>query len=275
MKYQILVDSASDLTDDYIKDENIDFKVVPLTIRTGEQEFVDDNTLDTAKMLEQMHANKKSTSACPSPESFLENFSNAQYTFIVTITSKLSGCYNSAVVAKNSYEKSENVCVIDSKAVSGTEILIVDRLKQLIEEGKEFEEICNEIQKFRDERELFFKLHKFDNLVNNGRMSKFSYLLANTLSIKPVCVANDGEIKVAKKVIGIKNAFSKMITMIGEKIKDFSKRVLIITHCFAEKEANDIKDSIEKKYNFKEIRVKPMRGLCSFYALEKGIIVCH
>lgn len=275
MKYQILVDSASDLTDDYIKDENIGFKVVPLTIRTGEQEFVDDNTLDTAKMLEQMHANKKSTSACPSPESFLENFSNAQYTFIVTITSKLSGCYNSAVVAKNSYEKSENVCVIDSKAVSGTEILIVDRLKQLIEEGKEFEEICNEIQKFRDERELFFILHKFDNLVNNGRMSKFSYLLANTLSIKPVCVANDGEIKVAKKVIGIKNAFSKMITMIGEKIKDFSKRVLIITHCFAEKEANDIKDSIEKKYNFKEIRVKPMRGLCSFYALEKGIIVCH
>lgn len=275
MKYQILVDSASDLIDDYIKDENIGFKVVPLTIRTGEQEFVDDNTLDTAKMLEQMHANKKSTSACPSPESFLENFSNAQYTFIVTITSKLSGCYNSAVVAKNSYEKSENVCVIDSKAVSGTEILIVDRLKQLIEEGKEFEEICNEIQKFRDERELFFILHKFDNLVNNGRMSKFSYLLANTLSIKPVCVANDGEIKVAKKVIGIKNAFSKMITMIGEKIKDFSKRVLIITHCFAEKEVNDIKDSIEKKYNFKEIRVKPMRGLCSFYALEKGIIVCH
>lgn len=275
MKYQILVDSASDLTDDYIKDENIGFKIIPLTIRTGEQEFVDDNTLDIAKMLEQMHANKKSSSACPSPESFLETFSNAQYTFVVTITSKLSGCYNSAVVAKNSYEKSENVCVIDSKAVSGTEILIVDRLKQLIEEGKEFEEICNEIQKFRDERELFFILHKFDNLVNNGRMSKFSYLLANTLAIKPVCVANDGEIKVAKKVIGIKNAFSKMITMIGEKIKDFSKRVLIITHCFAEKEANDIKDSIEKKYNFKEIRVKPMRGLCSFYALEKGIIVCH
>ncbi len=275
MKYQILVDSASDLKSDYVKDEKIGFKVIPLTIMAGDQEFVDNDDLDCNKMLEAMHSSKKSSSACPAPQSFLQEFDNADYTFVVTITSKLSGCYNAAVVAKNDYKEPDRVFVIDSKAVSGTEILIVDKLVELINQGLEFEEIKEQIEKYRDERSLYFILQKFDNLVNNGRMSKIAGLIASKLVIRPICIAHEGEIKMAKKIIGIKNAFSKLVQMICEKAKDFSKQSLIITHCFAEQEANQIKSDLEQKCNFKEIRVLPMRGLCSYYALEKGIIVCH
>lgn len=274
MKFQIITDSCSELKNDYIKDKNIGFAVVPLIINVGDKEFVDDDNIDCKEMLEEMKKVKKSSSACPAPQSFLDLFDRAEYTFIVTITSKLSGCYNSAVVAKNSYEKSDNVFVIDSKAVSGTEILIVDKLVQLIKEGKDYQIICKEIEKFRDEKQLFFILQKFDNLVNNGRMSKFAGLIASTLVIRPICVADNGEIKIAKKTVGIKNAIMKMVQMIGEKIKDIKDRCLIISHCYADEEVAMIKSEVEKKYNFKEIRILPTKGLCSYYALEKGVIVC-
>ena len=79
----------------------------------------------------------------------------------------------------------------------------------------------------------------------------------------------------AKKIIGLKNCFAKLVQMIKEKAKDFSKDKIIITHCFAENEANIIKEDLEKNCNFKEIQIMPMRGLCSYYALEKGLIICH
>lgn len=275
-KFQILVDSASDLKNDYLKDfTDIGFKVIPLTILAGDKEFVDDDNINIQEMLNAMHATKKSSSACPAPQHFLDEFDKAEHTFIVTITSKLSGCYNAAMVAKQSYEKSENIHVIDSKATSGTEILIVNKLVKLIMEGLEFEEIVKKIEEYKEGRSLWFILQKFDNLINNGRMSRIAGLIANTLVIRPICIAQEGEIKMLKKIIGIKNAFNKLIQLIKEKATDYSKETLIITHCQAEEEAKNLKADIEKTCNFKEIQIRPMRGLCSYYALEKGIILCH
>ena len=274
MKFQIIVDSCSELKSDYLKNEKIGFSVVPLLINVGDKEFVDDDNLDCKAMLEEMKKSKKSSSACPSPQSFLELFDKADYTFVVTITSKLSGCYNSAIVAKQSYSKPENICVIDSKAVSGTEILIVDELVRLINQGLSFDEIQTAITKYRDERDLYFILQRFDNLVNNGRMSRFAGLIASTLVIRPICVADNGEIKIAKKTIGIKNAIAKMVQMISEKTKDIENKPIIISHCYANEEVAMIKAELEKKCHFKEVRVVTTKGLCSYYALEKGVIVC-
>ncbi len=277
MKFQILVDSASDLRSDYLANEKeIGFKVIPLTILANGKEFVDNDDINIDDMLENMHQCKTNSSACPAPQSFLEEFDKADYTFVVTITAKLSGCYNAAVVAKNSYEKQENVHIIDSKATSGTEILIVDKLVNLIKDGKNFNEIVEAIEQYRDKRSLFFSLQKFDNLVNTGRMSKIAGLVAKTLVIRPICIALEGEIKVERKVIGIKNAFKKMIQMIKEKAgTDAPNQKLIITHCKAVEEAEQIKKDIEKECEFKEIEIMPMQGLCSYYALEKGLIICH
>ena len=277
MKYQILVDSASDLSNDYLKNEkNIGFKVIPLTILANGKEFVDNDNINIDEMLENMHQCKSNSSACPAPQLFLDEFDKAEYTFIVTITAKLSGSYNSAVVAKNSAKKPDKIHVIDSKATSGTEILIVDKLVNLIKAGKEYNEIIEEIESFRDKRSLYFSLQKFDNLVNTGRMSKIAGMVAKTLVIRPICIALNGEIKVERKVIGIKNAFKKIIQMIKEKAgRDAPNQKLVITHCKAVVEAEQIKSDIEKECNFKEIEILTMKGLCSYYALEKGIIICH
>ena len=271
-KFKIIVDSSSDLSSDAIVDEEIDFEVVPLTIHIEDKEFIDTDTLDTKEMLEAMHASStKSTTSCPSPGSFLESYS-APFNFCVTITSKLSGTYNSAKVAS---EMSENACfVIDSMPTSGSMALIVDELVRLIKKGYDFEKICKEIIAFRDQLHLLFVLDRFDNLVKNGRMSRITSIIAGVLHVKPLCEAQDGEIKVAEKPRTRKLAFQRLVDGIGERIQNFKERTCIITYCENEELGLELQDKIRSKYDFKEVIVRKMHGLASFYALENGVIVC-
>lgn len=275
MKYQIIVDSCSDIDADYLDGSEIGLRIVPLKINVGEKEYVDEQGVDIEEMLKNLKTPKiKSSSACPAPEAFLKEFDKSEYTFVVTITQKLSGCYNSAMLAKNEYKSLSHVHVIDSMAVSGTEILIVDKLVELIKSGLEFETIVSEIEKFRDNCTLFFVLQKFDNLVNNGRMSKIAGLIASTISLKPICKAVDGEIKIIKKIIGSKQLFPKLAMMIKEILNGDKDRKIIISHCNGENEAEELKYNLEKMCDAKNIKIIPMKALTSYYALEKGIIVC-
>lgn len=275
MKYQIISDSTCDLDETYLKDKNIGFHVVPLTIGVGDKEFSDTPELDIREMLTCMQAYKgKCRSACPAPDSFLSLFDQAEFTFVVTVTGKLSGSFNSAETARNMYPHADHVFVVDSKQTSGALVLLIDKLVELIEEGKDFETITKEIVAYRDQRNLLFSLQRFDNLIANGRMSKIAALIASTLVIRPICKAEDGEIKMAKKLIGSKNAHSKMVDMIGTMMPETEGKTIIVTHCFLKDEAQEIKRKIEEKYNFKEVRLYQMAGLNSFYALEKGVIIC-
>lgn len=275
-KFQIIVDSASDLDSKYVKNKDIGFRVVPLTITIGDKNYVDDDNINVDEMLESLHKFKgKTSTACPSPEAFSKYYTDAENTFVVTISSKLSGTYNAACLGAKELENDSNfkIHVIDSKLVSGAEELIVDKLVELIEKGLEFNDIVTEIDKFRNERQLFFTLAKFDNLIANGRMSKIVALIAKTLIIRPVCKGVEGEIKVIEKVIGVNNAFKKMATFISKAVQTFKDKVLIINKCKADNECEQLVKLIKENCDFKEIRIKETKGLCSFYALEKGLIV--
>mgnify|MGYP001852101596 CR=1 FL=1 len=275
-KFQIIVDSASDLDSKYVKNKDIGFRVVPLTITIGDKNYVDDDNINVDEMLESLHKFKgKTSTACPSPEAFSKYYTDTENTFVVTISSKLSGTYNAACLGAKEFENNSHfkIHVIDSKLVSGAEELIVDKLVELIEKGLEFNDIVTEIDKFRDERQLFFTLAKFDNLIANGRMSKIVALIAKTLIIRPVCKGVEGEIKVIEKVIGVNNAFKKMATFISKAVQTFKDKVLIINKCKADNECEQLVKLIKENCDFKEIRIKETKGLCSFYALEKGLIV--
>ena len=277
MKFQILVDSSSDMNKDYLQNEDIGFGIVPLTIRIGDKEFIDNADLDPLKMLAEMHATKEKTgTACPSPDAWLSMYDKAEYTFVVAMTSKLSGTYNSAVVARDMASNKEKIHVFDSLATSGTLELVVDKIVSLIKENKTFEQIVPEIEQFIKTRNLFFILHKFDNLVANGRMSRFAGFMAKTLVIKPVCTASpQGTIDMVSKSIGSLNAYKKLVELAQARCYDFNERKCIITHCDNEEDANKIKEMLLERCPFKEVIVKPMRGLTSFYALEKGLIICY
>lgn len=272
MKYKIVVDSSSDLKNDYIVDEEVGFEIVPLTINVDGESYIDNNELNVDKMLSAMHACKtKSTSSCPSCGYFSESYEKAEYVVCITMTSKLSGTYNSAYLGSKSCNS--KVHVVDSKATSGVMQLLVDKTYELMKKDLEFDDICEQIEEYKESLNLFFVLDKFENLVKAGRMSKIAAFIANALYIKPLCMAKDGAIDVYEKPRTRKGALNRLVENIKNHCKNTENKKCIISHCKSEDDAILLKKEIENKYQFKEVVVKDMKGLCSYYALEKGIIV--
>lgn len=275
MSYKIVVDSSSNLKNGYIKDDNVGFEVVPLTIRVDDEIFVDNDNIDIDKMLSSMHkSKKKSTSACPSPYDFLKTFEGYDNIFVITISSKLSGCYNSALNAcEQGCSEGKNVYVIDSKATAGSMILLVDEVYRLIKDGKSFEEVKENIIEYQKSINLLFVLSKYDNLVKNGRMSRLVAIIATSLAIKPLCVADDGEIKVQEKIRTFKGVLKRLVFNIGILCKETKNKICYICHTKNIEDSMFLKSLIEKNYEFKDVRIVENRGLTAFYSLEKGIIV--
>lgn len=273
MKFKIIVDSSSNLVENYIKDEDIGFEVVPLTLRIDDKEFIDDKNLDTLEMLNDISKAKVCKSSCPSTQAFLDAYEGADYVFAVTISSKLSGCFNSAMAAKVMSENEQNIAVIDSKATAGSMVLLVDMIVKLIKEGKEFDEIVIKANEYRDNYSLLFALDCFDNLVRNGRLSKIQAFIANLARIRPLCCADDGEIKIKEKIRTFKGVLTRIVANIG-KMRAITKGFkCIIAHTNNKKVAEELKTQIQERYEFEEVRVMENRGLCVFYSLQNGIIV--
>ncbi|MBO8427331.1 MAG: DegV family protein [Firmicutes bacterium] len=277
MKFKIVVDSSSNLKSDYLVDKkDIGFSVAPLTIRLKDEEFIDDDKLDVSDMLKKINSSSEvGHSSCPSPNDFLKYFNEDEsgYTFVATITSKLSGSYNSALVAKESSVDPSKVLVIDSLGTAGTIVLIVDKLVELIEKNLSFAEISKKILRFRDSLNLLFALDKFDNLVKNGRINKIVAFIANLASIKPLCYADNGDIKIKEKIRTFKGVLKRIVYNIGKMCEDTKNRVCIISHTNNLVSASLLKKEIEQSYEFKEVRIMDNRGLCAFYSLDGALIV--
>lgn len=276
MKFKIIVDSSSNLTKDYLDNEkDIGFAVAPLTISFDGKEYVDNEKLDVHQMLIDLSKSKDhARSSCPSPQDFLNHLDGATYYFIYTISSKLSGSFNSALIAKESSSTKDNVFVLDSKLVCGSIEMMVIKTVELIKQGLSFEKIKEEMVKFRDSMNLLFILNKYDNLVKNGRMSKVVAFVANLANIKPLCYGEEGEIKIKEKIRTVGGALKRLVFNIGKMCKDISSRVCIISYTECEEVAVELKEMIKKAYNFKEVKIVPNRGLAAFYSLEGGIICC-
>lgn len=273
MKFKIISDSASDLTNDYLLNEygdsDIGYEVVPFTVTVNDKDYVDDGTKENSEMFEAMTDNSNTFSSCPSPLQFEEKCT-AEYNFIVTISAKLSGSYNSASILNDT---AKNVFVIDSKGTGGSEQLIVDELFRLIKQGKSFEQIKEDIVKYRDSLNLYFTLSCFDNLVKKGRIRAGLAKFIQMIKIKLLCKADDGEISLHKKCLN----FNQSLRCICSEIKDkvFKKKKCVITYTDNLEDALSLKERLSKSKVFENIVIVKAKILNSFYALKKGLIVSY
>lgn len=167
----------------------------------------------------------------------------------------------------------KNIFVVDSKSASVGETLIVNKLLELKEKGLSFDEIKEEICKFRDNLNTYFILENYDSLVNTGRLNPYVAKLAALLGIVPICGADDGHAVLTAKAKGMKKAYLKLIDDITKKCNDTENRVLYITHIDALEKANELKEIMMSKLNFKECHITEGSGLCSSYADIGGLII--
>ena len=268
---RIVTDSSADLWEL----AGIATAQAPLRINTDKKEYVDTPALDVAAMTKDLaHYKGKSGTSCPSMGDFMAAFGDAKYVFCVTMTSNLSGTYNVAVSAARAYEEEHpdrRVCVIDSRNTGPGMKLLCERIAALLQEGLEFDEICDKVNVYRGETELLFLLESLNNLANNGRVSRTVALLAGLLGVRLLGRAVDGQIKPVVKPRGEKKALEATVREMESL--GYCGGKLRISHNQNRTAASTLCNMVRAKYPDADVEVYPARALCSFYAEKGGIIL--
>ena len=273
MNYKIIADSSANLTS---HDCGVPFESVPLRIMTDEKEYVDNAELDVHGMLDDLAKYKgRSHTSCPNSEEYLASFGDAENVFVVTITAELSGSYNAAKVAAETYmaeHPGRRVHVVNSRSTGGECVLLCDKLAELINEGVPFDEIVERITAYNKRTRLIFALESMRNLANNGRVSHLVAKMASIIGIRAIGRASSiGTLEMTNKSRGVQNAMTDIVKnmqkegCIGGKI--------YLQHADNELAAKLLKEKIETFFEKARVVVGELRGLCGFYAERGGVMV--
>lgn len=279
---RIISDSSCDLKKADLQSDKFEFSTVPILINLGDKEFCDAENLDLNMLMTEMKESKAALkTASPSPESFAEEMRKDGDVICITLSSKISGTYNSARIAAETVKKEipkKKIFVLDSLKTSSAMALVLERLKTLIERGDmSFEEIVKSITEYCANVKIRFVLQDFGNLIKTGRMSRFAGIIASVLTIRPICGDNGaGEIKMYKKVFGNKKALVSLCNLLVEKFeKEGNEIPVVITHCNNEIDAQFLKALLQSSFGLVNIKIYKMRGTASCYANDKGISIAY
>lgn len=277
MSYKIAIDSCGELLNDWKDDERIES--VPLTLMVGGESIIDDETFDQKDFLKKVAACLECPkSACPSPERYMKAYEcEADHIYAVTLSSELSGSYNSAVLGKSLFledNPGKKIHVFNSKSASGGESLIAMKIVECEEKGLSFEEVIETVDKYIEEMSTFFVLENLETLRKNGRLSRVKALVASALKIKPVMGSTpEGSICQFDQARGMNKAIVKMVELVGEKGINIHEKIVAITYCNCPERAKMLEEAIRERLNPAKIVVMDTAGVSSMYANDGGVIV--
>jgi DegV family protein with EDD domain len=204
MAVRIVTDSACDLPADVC--DELSIEVVPLTIRFGDEEFVDRKELGTEAFWAKLESSPVlPETAAPSVGAFEETFrglvdAGCDGIVCVNLSSKLSATMQSAQLAAKALDGECPVRIIDSKSASmGIGNLALHAARRA-HDGADLETIAAEVEDRRDRQGLLAALDTLEYLRRGGRIGGAQALLGSMLSIKPVITVVDGAVEPAGKV---------------------------------------------------------------------------
>ena len=278
LMYKVVADSSNEVNESFLERYPVD--LVPFKLYIEGKEYIDDTTLDVDYFVEEMKRSKETPkTSCPSPSDFLDHIKGmAEEVYMVTISSRLSGTFNSAVLAKNLYEdefgKNKFIHIFDSRGASASETLVTKKIHDLKQMNISPEVLVEKVEQYISDMKVFFISESLDNLIKNGRISKWKGLIASTLKIMPIMGANqDGEIILHEKVRNTNKAYARLIEMLQSEIVNGGKKIVAITHVGNFERAQQIKDELMKNNDLDEVISIKCAGLSSLYADKKGVIV--
>lgn len=270
---KLIIDSSSNMKSD--PDHNVE--VVPLTISFGGKDYIDDQNLNIREFLNDMNQNQiAGKTTCPSIQAWLNALEGTEKAIIITMTSGMSGTFSSALQAKTMYEEkhpTSQIIVVDSRSAGPELTIVLHGIEKMIQGDIRFVDLEEVIAKFRMRTHLLFILQSLHNLSLNGRVSPVVAKVAGLLKINLIGTASkEGKLEPLTKARGMKKAMRELLKYM--KDDNYHGGEVIIDHCENEKDAEIIKDKILAEYPDAQVTIRPMRGLCSFYAEEGGIMVC-
>ena len=271
-KFKLIVESSSNMVNDPV--HNVE--VVPLTISFGGKDYIDDQNLNIQEFLSDMNKNQVAgKTTCPSIQAWLDALEGTEKAIIVTMTSGMSGTFSSALQAKNMYEEkhpTSQIIVVDSRSAGPELTIVLHGIEKMIQGDIRFVDLEEEIAEFRMHTHLLFILQSLHNLSLNGRVSPAVAKIAGLLKINLIGTASkDGKLEPLTKARGMKKAIRELLKHM--KDDNYHGGEVIIDHCENEKDAETIKEKLQAEYPDAQITIRPMHGLCSFYAEEGGLMI--
>ncbi len=274
MKTRIIVDSTADLTPEYKERVHI----VPLTVNFGEKEFIDGVTIEKKEFYEKLiESDVMPTTSQAGPDAFIREFDKAkeagEEVLVITLSSKLSGTYQSACIASEDYE---NVYVVDSLTTAIGQSILVELAIGMLDEGKSAKEIAQTLETEKEKVLVVALIDTLEYLKKGGRISKTSAVVGGVLNIKPVVSIDNGVINILGKARGSKMGNN----LLAEEIKkaggvDFSKPVLLgytgISDALLQKYIEDSKHLWEG--NLDEIRYEIVGSVIGTHAGPGAVAV--
>ncbi len=271
MNFRIVADSSSNV----LALPGQDYVSVPLKI-VAAQEYVDRVGMDLPAMMEELKSFKgKSGTSCPNVGEWMEAFGDAEYVFGITITKNLSGSYNAAFQAAETYMEEHpgrKVFIFDSLSAGPELMLIAEKIRQCEAEGDDFETTKAKVLDYHNHCHTLFCLESLLNLARNGRVPMAVAKITGVLGIRLCGEAQGGTIAPVQKPRGAKKATQTMAAMIKER-GFFDGARLRIAHCFAPEQAKDLADAIVAQFPNAKVTIEHTTALCSFYAEAGGLMV--
>lgn len=227
MNIKLIVDSTADLTPQV----RSRVEVVPLTIHFGEEEYIDGVTIDSRTFYEKLiESDVLPTTSQATPFAFEEAFGKAtadgSQVVCITCSSKLSGTYQSAVIAAEEFPG--KVFVVDSQTIALGSAILTEYALRLLDQGMDAETIAWKLMQKRDKVRLLAMLDTLEYLKKGGRISAAVALAGGLLNIKPVICIENGGIRMLGKARGSRQANNLLVQEIGKAGGvDFKKPVLL------------------------------------------------
>ena len=272
MGIRIVSDSSSNLF--AVKD--VSYTTVPLKIITEHGEYSDTPSLDVAAMMQDLKSVKTRTqTSCPNLFEWREAYGEDDDVFAVTITSNLSGsCAAARKAAADAMAEnpSRKIAVIDSLSTGPEMQLLIEKLRELILDGKSFDEIHDSITAYATHTHLLFSLQSLANLARNGRVNPVVAKVAGLLGIRVVGVASErGTLELLHKPRGRE----KTLDTVWHEMKSrgYCGGKVRIAHCENAEKAGALSCRILDEFPGADIMVIPTTALCSYYAELGGMLV--
>ena len=277
MDYKIIVDSCGELTDE-MKKSGI-YETASLSMQIDGVTIVDDETFDQKDVLRRIAASAECPrSSCPSPEKYMELYAGSEKRiYVVTLSSELSGSYNSAQLGKKLYVEEygdKEIHVFNSRSASVGETLIALKVQECESRGMTFEQVVSATESYIDGQHTYFVLENLDTLRKNGRLTGIKSIVASALNIKPVLGSTpQGTICQLWQARVIKRALVRMTDCIARETENPEKKILGISHCNCYERAKEVERILLEKFQVKASFIVDTAGISTMYANDGGVIV--
>lgn len=254
MKVKITTDSAADLSKDIYKQLDID--VIPIRVFDEEEnEFFDGFTLEPEELLNDMKLGKVFKTSLPSYEwirSTFEKYAKTKTPVVhLSLTSELSGTYQSMVLVKNELLEEYpdwEIEIIDTKCGALGQGLIVIEASKMAMENASKEAITNYATNASKHMEHIVTVDDLQYFVRGGRVSKFQGFIGGLLNIKPILHLKDGILTPIEKARGTKKAMERLVSIMDERGSGLQNQLIGITHGNNEEGAKVLKEMIKERY---------------------------